>query len=100
MYNTHDATEKIFLHILAFFVLSRNHYLINGRNIHALSNGIIFYSSDGIVLIEVWIAFASDAMLPIRPLNLAVKRGRLKHLAIEMDGYQVTQVAGMFTFLT
>ena len=40
--------------------------------------------------------FASNAILPIRPLNLAVKRGRLKHLAIVMDGYQVTQVAGMF----
>lgn len=40
--------------------------------------------------------FASNAILPIGPLNLAVKRGRLKHLAIEMDGYQVTQVAGMF----
>lgn len=40
--------------------------------------------------------FASNAILPIRPLNLAVKRGRLKHLAIEMDGYQVTQVAGRF----
>lgn len=44
--------------------------------------------------------FASDAILPIRPLNLAVKRGRLKHLAIEMDGYHVTQVVGMFKFLT
>ena len=45
-------------------------------------------------------AFASDAVLPIRPLNLAVKRGRLKHLVIEMDGYRVTQVAGMFRFPT
>jgi len=43
-------------------------------------------------------AFVSDAVLPIRPLNLAVKRGGLKHLAIEMDGYHVTQVAGMFRF--
>jgi len=51
------------------------------------------HNSDGIVLIEVWMAFVSDAILPIRPLNLAVKRGGLKHLAIEMDGYHVTQVA-------
>lgn len=42
--------------------------------------------------------FNSDAVLPIRPLNLAVKRGRLRHLAIEMDGYDVTQVVGMFEF--
>ena len=40
-------------------------------------------------------AFASDATLPIRPLNLAVKRERLRNLAIEMDGYDVTQVVGM-----
>jgi len=45
-------------------------------------------------------AFASDAILPIRPLNLAVKRGRLKHLAVEMDGYHVTEVAGMSRFPT
>lgn len=62
-------------------------------------NGSILYSSDGIVLIEFWMVFASDATQPIRPLNLAVKRGRLKHLATEMDGYRVTQVAGMFKFL-
>ena len=42
--------------------------------------------------------FASDATQPISPLNLAVKRGRLKYLAIEMDGYHVTHVAGMFNF--
>ena len=40
--------------------------------------------------------FTSDAELPIRPLNLAVKRGRLRHLAIEMDGYDVTHVVGTF----
>ena len=45
-------------------------------------------------------AFTSDAILPIRPLDLAVKRGRLKHLAIEMDSYHVIQVAGMSRFPT
>ncbi len=42
--------------------------------------------------------FNSDGVLPIRPLNLAVKRGRLRHLAIEMDGYDVIQVVGMLNF--
>ena len=42
--------------------------------------------------------FTSDATLPIRPLNLAVKRERLKHLSIEMDGYVVTQVVGKLDF--
>lgn len=40
--------------------------------------------------------FEAEAVLPITPLNLAVKRGRLGNLAIEMGDYQVTQVAGMF----
>ena len=40
--------------------------------------------------------FSSDAVLPIRPLNLAVKRGRLRNLALEMDDYHVAQVVGMF----
>lgn len=50
------------------------------------------HNSDGIVQAELWMVFTSDATLPIRPLNLAVKRERLKHLSIEMDGYVVTQV--------
>ncbi|KAL9972835.1 hypothetical protein ACROYT_G019215 [Oculina patagonica] len=50
------------------------------------------HNRDGIVLTEFWMVFNSDGVLPIRPLNLAVKRGRLRHLAIEMDGYDVIQV--------
>lgn len=79
-------------------ILSRNHWRVNRRSVHVFSNGSILYSSDGIVLIEFWMVFASDATQPISPLNLAVKRGRLKYLAIEMDGYHVTHVAGMFNF--
>lgn len=56
------------------------------------------FSSDGIVQTELWMVFTSDATLPIRPLNLAVKRERLKHLSIEMDGYVVTQVVGKLDF--
>lgn len=56
------------------------------------------FSSDGIVQAELWMVFTSDATLPIRPLNLAVKRERLKHLSIEMDGYIVTQVVGKLDF--
>lgn len=40
--------------------------------------------------------FETEAVHPITPLNLAVKRGRLGNLAIEMGDYQVTQVVGMF----
>lgn len=40
--------------------------------------------------------FEAEAVLPITPLNLAVKRGRLRNLAIEMGEHQVTQVVGMF----
>lgn len=47
---------------------------------------------------EFWLVFASNAVLPVRPLNLAVKRGRLRNLAVEMDNYDVTQVVGMFEF--
>lgn len=56
------------------------------------------FSSDGIVQAELWMVFTSDATLPIRPLNLAVKRERLKHLSIEMDGYVVTRVVGKLDF--
>lgn len=52
-------------------------------------------TSDGIVLAEFWMVFDSDAVLPIRRLNLAVKRGRLRNLAVEMDDYDVKQVVGM-----
>lgn len=40
--------------------------------------------------------FETEAVHPITPLNLAVKRGRLGNLAIEMGDYQVMQVVGMF----
>lgn len=68
------------------------------RRIFVLIIVSIFCSSDGIVLCELWMVFTTDAISPIRPLNLAVKRGRLRYLAIEMDGYDVTQVVGMFEF--
>ena len=59
---------------------------------------MVLFLRDGIVLAEFWMVFASNAVLPIRPLNLAVKRGRLKNLAIEMDDYAVKQVVGMLQF--
>lgn len=57
-------------------------------------------TSDGVVLAEFWMVFETEAVLPITPLNLAVKRGRLRNLAIEMGDYQVTQVVGMFEGLS
>lgn len=53
-------------------------------------------TSDGVVLAEFWMVFEAETVLPITPLNLAAKRGRLGNLAIEMGDYQVTQVVGMF----
>lgn len=64
--------------------------------IHYSYSTYFISTSDGAVLAEFWMVFEAEAVLPITPLNLAVKRGRLGNLAIEMGDYQVTQVVGMF----
>lgn len=79
-------------------------FLLNDSINVTLCRGLIDYSystyfistSDGVVLAEFWMVFETEAIHPITPLNLAVKRGRLGNLAIEMRDYQVTQVVGMF----